>query len=154
MDAISLLKRDHKKVESLFKEFEQAGKKAKSTRKRIVKKIVKELSLHAALEEQLFYPVVQEAAKANELALRAMEQHELVKVLLGQLDTMSPDEDRFQARVTVLIENVRAHVKEEETQMFPKIRNALTPDQLKRLGERLEEGKKAMGSPKDYLKLV
>ena len=154
MDALSLLKQDHQAVEGLFKDFERAGEKAKVKKKRIVKKIVKELALHAALEEQLFYPVVQDAAKENELALKAMEQHDVVNALLEQLDSMSPEEDRFKAKVTVLIETVREHVRQEEALMFPKIRKALTPDQRKALGERLEEGKKAMASPKDYLKMA
>jgi hemerythrin superfamily protein len=153
MDAIQLLKQDHRAVESLFKEFEQAGEKAQLKKKRLVKKMIEELSLHADLEEQVFYPAVQEAAKENELVLKAMEEHDLVKSLMQQLEKLSPEEDRFQPKVTVLIENVREHVKEEEGEMFPKLKEALKPAQLQELGHRMEEGKKAIQNPKDYLKL-
>jgi hemerythrin superfamily protein len=153
MDAIQLLKQDHRAVESLFKEFEQAGEKAQLKKKRLVKKMIEELSLHADLEEQVFYPAVQEAAKENELVLKAMEEHDLVKSLMQQLEKMSPEEDRFQPKVTVLIENVREHVKEEEGEMFPKLKEALKPAQLQELGHRMEEGKKAIQNPKDYLRL-
>jgi len=153
MDAIQLLRKDHRAVEKLFKDFERTGPKAKHTRKRLVKKMVEELSLHAQLEEQLFYPAVQEATKESDPVLKAMEEHDLVKVLLEQLQTMSPEEDRFDAKVAVLMQNVREHVEEEEREIFPKLREALKRAQLEELGTRLEEGKKAIQSPKDYLKL-
>jgi hemerythrin superfamily protein len=153
MDAIQLLRKDHRTVEKLFKDFEKTGAKAKHTRKRLVKKMVEELSLHAQLEEQLFYPAVQEATKESDAVLKAMEEHDLVKVLLQQLQTMSPEEDRFDAKVAVLMQNVREHVEEEEGEIFPKLREALKRAQLEELGTRLEEGKKAIQSPKDYLKL-
>ncbi len=153
MDAIQLLRRDHRTVEKLFKEFERTGPKAKLTKTRLVKKMIKELSLHAQVEEQIFYPAVQEAAGEDDLVLKAMEEHDLVKVLLEQLDKMTPEEDRFQAKVYVLIESIRDHVDEEEKEIFPKLKEALKPAQLRNLGTRLEEGKKAIQSPKDYLKL-
>jgi len=106
-------------VESLFKEFERAGEKAHHTKKRLVKKMIKALSLHADLEEQVFYPAVQEAAKEKELVLKAMEEHDLVKSLLQQLEKMSPEEDRFQPKVTVLIQNVREHVKRKRGRCSP-----------------------------------
>ncbi len=153
MDAIQLLRRDHRTVEKLFKEFERTGPKAKLTKTRLVKKMIKELSLHAQVEEQIFYPAVQEAAGEDDLVLKAMEEHDLVKALLEQLDKMTPEEDRFQAKVYVLIESIRDHVDEEEKEIFPKLKEALKPAQLRNLGTRLEEGKKAIQSPKDYLKL-
>jgi hemerythrin superfamily protein len=153
MDAIQLLKQDHRTVESLFKEFERAGEKAHHTKKRLVKKLIKELSLHADLEEQVFYPAVQQGADENELVLKAMEEHDLVKSLLQQLEKMSPEEDRFHPKVTVLIQNVREHMEQEEREIFPKLKEALKLAQLQELGHRLEEGKKAIQSPKDYLRL-
>jgi hemerythrin superfamily protein len=152
-DAIAVLKQDHREIERLFKEFERAREKEQRKKKKLVKQIIEQLSMHAQIEEQIFYPQLQETAKENELALRAMEEHDLVKVLLGQLETMTPEEERFQSKVTVLIELVREHVKGEEGQLFPKVREALTPIQLKDLGTRLEEGKKAIQSPRDYLSM-
>jgi hemerythrin superfamily protein len=152
-DAIAVLKQDHREIERLFKEFERSGEKEQRKKKRVVKQIIEQLSMHGQLEEQLFYPQLQETAKEKEPALKAMEEHDLIKVLLGQLETMSPEKERFQAKVTVLIESVRSHVKEEEAQLFPKLREALTPIQLKDLGTRLEEGRKAIQSPRDYLSM-
>ena len=153
MDAIQLLRRDHRTAEKLFKEFERTGAKAKLIKKKLVKKIIKELSLHAQVEEHIFYPAVQEAIGEHDLVLKAIEEHDLVKVLLEQLDKMAPDEDRFNPKVTVLIENVRDHVYQEEGEIFPKLKEALKPAQLRDLGTRLEEGKKAIQNPKDYIRL-
>jgi hemerythrin superfamily protein len=152
-DAISILKQDHRDIERLFKEFERAGEKEQRKKKKLVKQMVEQLSMHAQIEEQLFYPQLQETAKENELALEAMEEHDLLKVLLDQLQTMTPEEERFQAKVTVLIRSVRDHVEEEEAELFPKMREAMTAIQLRDLGTRMEEGKKAVQSPRDYLRM-
>jgi hemerythrin superfamily protein len=152
-DAIDVLKEDHRRVEGLFKEFERTGEREQRRKKKLVRDIVEELSMHVQIEEQLFYPEVQQTAKENELALKSMEEHDLVKVLLQQVATMSPEEDRFHSKLVVLFELVRRHVKDEERTIFPKIRRAMTPVQLRDLGTRLEEGKKAMQSPRDYLSM-
>src|SRR6266516_4328163 len=106
MDAVRLLTQDHRSVEAIFKEFERASAKAHRTKKKLVKNMIEELSLHAQIEEQVFYPAVQEATKDQKLALQAMEEHEVVKTLLKQLEKMEPEEERFEAKVTVLMELV------------------------------------------------
>ena len=152
-DAIAVLKQDHRAIESLFKEFERTGEKEKRRRKKLVKQIVEELSMHAQIEEQVFYPEVLGTAKEKELTHKAQEEHDLIKVLLEQLKTMTPEEERFSSKVSVLIDLVRRHVREEERVMFPKVRKALTTVQLQDLGTRLEEGRKAIQSPRDYLRM-
>lgn len=152
-DAIAVLRQDHRTIEGLFKEFERTGEKEKRRRKKLVKQAVEELSMHAQIEEQVFYPEVLGTAKEKELTHKAMEEHDLIKVLLEQLKTMTPEEERFSSKVAVLIDLVREHVREEERAMFPKIRKVLTRVQLQDLGVRLEEGKKAIQSPRDYLRL-
>ena len=120
MDAITLLKTDHKTVEKLFKQFEKAGDRATLTKGKLVAGMVKELSVHAAIEEQVFYPAVRhEAPEASDYVLDSLEEHHIVKWLLSELDGMTPDDERFDSKVRVLIENVRYHVGEEETQLFP-----------------------------------
>jgi hemerythrin superfamily protein len=144
MDAITLLKNDHRTVEELFKKFEQAGDRAFKTKRRLVDEIITELSVHAAIEEQVFYPATREARQENEeMVLEALEEHHLVKLALSELEKMDPADERFTPKVTVLIENVRHHVKEEEGEMFPKVRKALKAAELERLGERLEEATKS-----------
>src|SRR4051812_45398875 len=122
MDAITLLKHDHKSVEQLFKRFEKAGSKAYKTKREIADKIIEELSVHAVIEEQLFYPVTQATVpEVNDIALESLEEHHIVKWVLSEIADLDPEDERFDAKVTVLIENVRHHVEEEESEYFPKV---------------------------------
>ena len=143
MDAITLLRTDHQAVERLFEQFEKAGDRAFVEKRRIVDRIVEELSIHAAVEEQIFYP----AARANvpdteDIALESLEEHHIVKWLLSELDGLDPEHERFQAKVTVLIENVRHHVEEEQSDFFPKVRAAMSRTALADLGDALATAKK------------
>ncbi len=143
MDAIRMLKDDHKAVERLFKRFEKAGDRAYTEKRNLVDRIVEELSTHAAIEEQLFYPVVRATVPDTEdIALESLEEHHIVKWVLSELDDMDPRSERFDAKVTVLIENVRHHVEEEEQEFFPKVRDELGRSALGDLGEALEAAKK------------
>src|ERR1700709_1627217 len=126
MDAITLLKDDHKKVEALFKRFEKAGDRAVVEKRQVVDRIIEELSTHAAIEEQIFYPVARATVPDTEdMALESLEEHHIVKWLLSELEHLDPENERFDAKVTVLIENVRHHVEEEESDFFPKVRHEL-----------------------------
>jgi len=144
MDAITQLKADHKAVEALFKQFEKAGDRALVAKRELVGRIITELSVHAAIEEQVFYPTVRQEVKGVEdHVLESLEEHHIVKWVLSELDGMDPGDERFDAKVTVLIENVRHHVKEEETEFFPQVRAALARKRLNEIGDRLEVAKKA-----------
>src|ERR1700751_2635712 len=126
MDAVTLLRNDHKTVEALFKKFEKAGPNAHKTKQDLVEKIIEELSIHAAIEEQVLYPAARQAVPdATEEVLESLEEHHIVKWVLSELDRMDPDDERFTPKVTVLIEAVRPHVKEEEGQLFPELRKAM-----------------------------
>src|SRR4051812_15725077 len=121
MDAITMLKDDHKAVEQLFKRFERAGDNATAEKRRVVDSIIEALSVHAAIEEQLVYPVARATVpKTDDTVLESLEEHHVVKLVLAELERMPADDERFDAKVTVLIENVRHHVKEEENEFFPK----------------------------------
>lgn len=142
MDAITLLKDDHQRVEKLFKRFEAAGERAYVEKRQIVDRIIEELSVHAAIEEQLFYPVTRATvAPVEDIALESLEEHHVVKVVLAELQRMDPEHERFDAKVTVLIENVRHHVDEEEDDYFPKVRDALGRKALGELGEAMQRAK-------------
>jgi hemerythrin superfamily protein len=142
MDAITLLKDDHKTVEQLFKRFEKAGDRAFVEQRQIVDRIIEELSVHAAVEEQLFYPVIRATVpETDDLALESLEEHHVVKWVLSELDRMAPEDERFAAKVTVLIENVRHHVREEEDELFPKVRDELGRNALSDLGEAMAAAK-------------
>lgn len=125
-DVINLLKADHKKVKDLFTEFEGLkGKKNSGAKKEeIVKQICQELTIHALAEEAIVYPAAREAIKDEELMDEADVEHAGAKELIAQLQTMSPDESHYDAKVTVLREYIEHHVKEEEGEMFPKLRKS------------------------------
>ena len=143
MDAITLLKNDHKEAERLFKTFEKAGPRAAATKRRTVTKIIEELSVHAAIEELVFYPAVrQEVEDAENVVLESMEEHHVVKWVLSELEDMDPKHERFDAKVSVLIENVRHHIKEEERELFPEVRAALGRKRLVEIGDALAKAKK------------
>jgi hemerythrin superfamily protein len=131
-DAITLLKSDHATVEALFKQFESAGEKAHKAKRKLVDRMIKELSVHAAIEEMVFYPATKES----------LEEHHVVKWMLSELEGMDPEHERFVAKVTVLIENVRHHVKEEEKDYFPKVRKLSDRSTLADIGDVLEKAKK------------
>jgi hemerythrin superfamily protein len=142
MDAITLLKDDHRTVEQLFKRFEKAGDRAHVAKREIVDRFAEALAVHAAIEEQLFYPVVRATVPGTEpVTLESLEEHHIVKWVLAELDVMAPDDERFDAKVTVLIENVRHHVKEEENDLFPRVRDELGRNALNDLGDAMAKAR-------------
>ena len=147
-DAVALIKADHREVEKLFHEFEDAGDRAYKTKQQLVSQIIKELEVHATIEEEIYYPAVDAKAKKDgkELIAEAIEEHHVVKVLLGELATMSAEDDAFDAKVTVLIENVRHHVEEEEEELLPQSEEILGEQELTRLGEEMAARKQQLGA--------
>ncbi|MEA2825769.1 MAG: hypothetical protein QOG43_208 [Actinomycetota bacterium] len=142
MDAITLLRQDHKTVEKLFKQFEKAEDKPQEGRK-IADQVIEELSVHAFIEEQIFYPAVRkEMPDAEDDILEALEEHHVVKWLLSELDGLPPENERFKPKMTVLIESVRHHVEEEEQTLFPEVRKELKRKRLTELGDEMEAAKK------------
>ena len=143
-DAITMLKEDHKTVEQLFKRFEKAGDRAHVEKRNLVDRIVEALSVHAVIEEQVFYPVVRATVPGTEdQTLESLEEHHIVKWVLSELESMDPTDERFDAKVTVLIENVRHHVEEEEQILFPKVRRDLGRDSLGDVGKLMAEARNA-----------
>src|SRR5690348_13933969 len=123
MDAIALLKADHKTVETLFRRFEQASRNARKLKRKLVDQMVRELAVHTAIEEQVFYPAVRSKASVlKDTVLEALEEHHVVKWLLKELEDLPPEAERFDAKVTVLMENVRTHIEVEEQVIFHEVR--------------------------------
>jgi hemerythrin superfamily protein len=147
-DAVALIKADHREVEKLFHEFEDAGDRAYKTKQQLVSQIIKELEVHATIEEEIYYPAVDAKAKKDgkELVAEAVEEHHVVKVLLGELATMSAEDDAFDAKVTVLMENVRHHVEEEEEELLPQSEEILGDEEPARLGEAMAARKQQLGA--------
>ena len=137
-----MLKDDHKAVEKLFKRFEKAGDNAYVEKREVADRIVEELSRHAAIEEQLFYPVARATVPdTDDIVLESLEEHHVVKWVLSEIDKMDPRDERFDAKVTVLIESVRHHVEEEENEFFPKVRDELGRNALNDLGDAMAKAK-------------
>jgi hemerythrin superfamily protein len=141
MDAVKLIKEDHRMVERLFKKFRQAGPRAYRTKEGLARRITRELSVHASIEEQLLYPALRNAEGNGEVE-EALHEHQEVKEALAQLETMSPEDPRFDETMNRVIEDVTHHAKEEERDMLPKLRNALTRKDLNELGDRMKTAKK------------
>jgi hemerythrin superfamily protein len=124
-DAIAMLTADHKKVKRLFSEFdklqEEGGDEEKAS---IVEQICNELKIHTELEEEIFYPAVRKAIDDSGLMDEALVEHAGAKDLIAQLEDASPNNDLYDAKVTVLGEQIDHHVKEEEGSMFPKAKKA------------------------------
>jgi hemerythrin superfamily protein len=141
MDAISFLKREHAAVERLFKQFERAT--TTQQRGRLAQQIVRELSMHASIEEQLVYPRLRASTRdgVEDRVLDALEEHHATKVTLAEIDAMPPSAERFRSKVHVVIEAVRMHVKEEERELLPVLRRALSPADLRELGTTLAKAK-------------
>jgi hemerythrin superfamily protein len=139
MDGIEMLEEDHRRVEKLFSEFEGAGDRAFKTKRDIVDRIIEELTVHSEMEEEVLYPAAREEVQsAEETVLEAFEEHAVVENLMEELKGMDPEDESFEAKTTVLIENVRHHVEEEEGELFPKIRTALGDERVDELGAEME----------------
>jgi hemerythrin superfamily protein len=117
-DAIALLKADHEAVSQLFAEFTTT--RSSSDKKALVAEICTAMSVHAQIEEEIFYPAVKKALKDKLLVPEATVEHRGVKDLIAQLEGVEPDGEMYDARVQVLSEYVKHHVKEEQSEMFPK----------------------------------
>ncbi len=144
-DGIALLREDHRAVKKLFKEFAATGERAHAARRRLADRIITELSIHAGIEENVLYPRARVALpKAEDDVLEALEEHHIVKVTCAELEKMQPSDERFGAKVQVLMENVKHHIKEEEEELFPKLRKAFSRDELIAIGEDMRAAKRVV----------
>lgn len=139
-DAIVVLREDHKRIRALFRDFLEAGDGAAVTKGRLAAKIIEELTVHTYLENEVMYPEVRTLLPdLEDDVLESYEEHHVADVLVMELAAMQPDAERFDAKMTVLIENVTHHIEEEEQDWFPKVREGLGRKQLQELGARMQE---------------
>jgi len=140
-DAINILKKDHDKVKGLFDDFEKAEKRAQKIK--IVTEAIMELKIHATIEEELFYPSLRGKQKVDQdLLNEADEEHHVAKLLIAELEQMNGTESHYDAKFTVLSENIRHHVKEEEGDLFPQARR--TDVNFELLGKKLLQRKQQL----------
>jgi hemerythrin superfamily protein len=131
MDAIVKLRDDHKRVEKQFKVLEKGDLS-------VVPEICRELTVHATLEETIFYPAVRTNVDDSQDEVgESVEEHHLVKILVSELEQTDPADETYRSKATVLMELVRHHVDEEETEMFPQVRAELGRKRLQELGDEM-----------------
>jgi hemerythrin superfamily protein len=142
-DAIVMLKNDHREILRTFRDFEKAGDGAIKTKGRLVNRMIELLTVHTYIENEVMYPRVRELVpELEDDVLESYEEHHVADVLVMELASMKPSDERFTAKTTVLIENVRHHIEEEETEWFPQVREALGRKTLQQLGAELDQSRK------------
>lgn len=147
-DAITLLKADHRAVEKLFKQYEKLAEEGGShaRKEKLADKICKELKVHTQIEEEIFYPGVHGAIE-EDLLKEAVVEHSSAKELISQIESMDAGDELFDAKVQVLAEYIIHHVKEEETEMFPKVKEAEV--NTKALGARMQSLQEVLKAEQD-----
>jgi hemerythrin-like domain-containing protein len=143
MDALKLLKEDHDRIKPLLAEIKETTERAEKTRSELFSRIKAELTVHEIIEEEIFYPTLKDHPKAKEIVLEGYEEHDVVNILMGELDGMEPTDERFGPKVTVMAENIEHHIEEEEGEMFTKARQVFDADELEELGSRMASRKES-----------
>jgi hemerythrin-like domain-containing protein len=138
-DAIVILKNDHKQIKKLFRQFEASGDNAEKAKGDIAQRILEALTVHTYIENEVMYPTVRRLLPdLEDDVLESYEEHHVADVLCLELVSMKPSDERFDAKVTVLIELVEHHIEEEEAEWFPKVRDGLGRKKLQEIGSELE----------------
>ena len=139
-DALSILKKDHGKVQKIFQDFDQTQDRA--TKQKLVATACNELTIHTQVEEELFYPAARQALGDGKLLDEASVEHESVSQLINKLQEMQPGSSKYEAVFTVLGEYVNHHIKEEEDELFPQVKKSDLD--LETLGQQIMERKEQL----------
>ena len=141
MDAITMLKTDHDKVKKLLTELESTTERGVKTREELFATIKGELSIHEVIEEEIFYPALKSHPKAKDIVLEGYEEHHVVDLLMGELESLDVSDETWGAKATVMKENIEHHIEEEEGEMFKQARAVFDRQELEDLGARMAERK-------------
>lgn len=141
MNPFQLLKKDHEKVAGLLKKLDETTERGVKTREELFGKLKTELEMHAHIEETIFYPALMKEKKTEDITREALEEHQVVKTLLQELDTLPKDDEQWGAKLTVLKENIEHHVEEEEGDMFKQAQKVLGKEESDELGDQMEAEK-------------
>lgn len=139
MDALELLKKDHDKVENLFSQIEAGATPAKA--KTLFTNIYHELTIHAIIEEQVFYPALARFKQFEPLLKDAYQEHAEAKLAMGAISNLDSTSEEWNKKVQKLWKDIQHHVKDEEEKLFPQVQQALTAQELKVLGDELKRAK-------------
>ena len=138
---VDIIKKDHKEVENLFFQFKESSGASDEERRDIADKILKELTIHAKMEEKFFYPKLAEITGEEKMVEDAIAEHHAAKVLILELKMMPVSADSFESKMKVLEDNIMKHVEEEEGELLPKAQEEIAPDEMDHLGKEMEEFK-------------
>ena len=144
MDAMSLLKEDHRKVKKLLVELESTTERGVKTREELFAKVKQELVVHEAIEEEIFYPALKEHPKTKEIALEGYEEHHVVDTVMAEIEGVAYDDEKWGAKFTVMKENLEHHIEEEEGEMFKQANQVFDEDELAQLGESMKARKEEL----------
>jgi hemerythrin superfamily protein len=141
--ATKILKQDHDRVRELFKEYPENGKSGGRGKREIVGDLIRELTVHAKVEEEIFYPAVlgRRDPEAEKIVRESFEEHKIVETLLDELSRMTPRDEQYDAKVTVLRESVEHHAKEEENDLFDEAESLFESEELEAMGAEIEDRK-------------
>ena len=142
MNAFDLLEQDHREVEEWFDEFDELKDSDEDRKTDLAEKICLALKVHAQIEEEIFYPQAREASRDNDLIVEALVEHSTVKNLIGEIEAMEVGEELYDAKIRVLGEMVKQHIKEEEEELFPELQS--TRMDLDAVGKELAERKEEL----------
>jgi hypothetical protein len=145
MDALDLLKTDHDKVKRLLAELESTTERGVKARSELFATIKGELTLHEIIEEEIFYPELKAHPKAEEVVLEGFQEHHVVDLLMGELESLDVSDETWGPKATVMKENIEHHIQEEEGEMFREARRVFDSRELDDLGRRMEERKRSAG---------
>ena len=146
MDAMKLLEQDHRKVKELLQEGEETTERATTRRPELLTELLTELRIHETIEEEIFYPALEEHAKTKDIALEGYEEHHAVDRIAEELVVLDPSDETWTAKFTVMKENIEHHIEEEEGEMFPKARQVLDDDELEEIATSMEARREELRS--------
>ena len=141
MDAVTLLKDDHDTLKKILNDLDATTERGVKTREELFTRVRRELEVHEAIEEEIFYPALKEHPKAKELVLEAYEEHNVVDMVVAEIEDTPYDDETWGAKLTVMKENIEHHIEEEEGEMFPQARQVFERSELQELGERMKARK-------------
>ena len=138
MDALALLREDHDTIKKIMSHIESTTERGVKTREEFFTKMKALLQVHEAIEEEILYPALKEHPKAKDLVLEAYEEHNVIDMVMAEIDETPFEDETWGAKFTVMQENLEHHIEEEESDMFSQCRRVFDPDELQELGEEME----------------
>jgi hypothetical protein len=141
MNALILLENDHKDIKKLLKQGDDTTERARKTRATLLHEIGVRLTAHERIEEEIFYPALREHPKAKDIVLEGYQEHHVVDLIMAELKDLDESDETWGAKFAVMKENIEHHIEEEEGEMFTKARQAFSAEELRELGDRMEQMK-------------